>query len=378
MFHLINSSTRHLIALSFAIFIFITSFAQTSSCLDILPNPDVSSPAFQEFDRYIQVLGVLKFYAEPGVSDAKLIHAASIGAELLDNDEDGLIDDVELGEQLSLVNSIMPLFLEEGSPAEEAMMENFDETFCVHAVLYSEEIAPEAPLDWFSEASLEEILHTINGCGHVELYPSMFALWPAGASQLTQAMDLARGGQFLAVPGSYPEEAWFHYTDVTCDYECMAIEYLYWSIATNMGVLDTPEICEAIEEEWEPCSPELLETTDPMVYWIITNPNNKLPQQAPNGIYCPIVSVSETTLKVQPNVYPNPSNNQIAIDLNSLSSNAKICVITEASGREVFSYEINSASQSVLLDVDLVSGIYFLSIYSKTEAFLYSTTILIN
>ncbi len=378
MFHLINSSTRHLIALSFAIFIFITPFAQISSCLDILPNPDVSSPAFQEFDRYIQVLGVLKFYAEPGVSDAKLIHAASIGAELLDNDEDGLIDDVELGEQLSLVNSIMPLFLEEGSPAEEAMMENFDETFCVHAVLYSEEIAPEAPLDWFSEASLEEILHTINGCGHVELYPSMFALWPAGASQLTQAMDLARGGQFLGVPGSYPEEAWFHYTDVTCDYECMAIEYLYWAIATNMGVLNTPDICEAIEEEWELCSPELLETIDQMVYWIITNTSNKLPQQAPNGIYCPIVSVSETTLKVPPNVYPNPSNNQIAIDLNSLSPNAKICVIIETSGREVFSYEINSDSQSVLLDVDLVSGMYFLSLYSKTEVLLYSTTILIN
>lgn len=373
-----NVSIRYLLGLSYAILIFITPFAQTSSCLDILPNPNVSSPAFQEFDRYIEVLGVLKFYAEPGVNDAKLIHAASIGAELLDNNEDGLIDDVELGEQLSMVNSIMPLFLEEGSLAEEAMMENLDETFCVHAVLYSDEIAPEAPLDWFSEASLEEILHTINGCGHVVLYPSMFALWPAGASQLTQAMDLARGGQFIGVPGSYPKEAWFHYTDVTCDYECMAIEYLYWAIATNMGVLDTPEICLAIEEEWELCSPELLETMDLMVYWIITNTNNKLPQQAPNGIYCPIVAVSETILKVPPNVYPNPSHDQIVIDLNSLSSNAKICVITEASGREVFSYEINTVCQSVILDVDLVSGIYFLSLYSKTEALLYSTTILIN
>ena len=86
----------------------VASLAQTSSCLDILPNPDAGNPSFSEFDRYINVLGTIKFYAEPGVSDAKLIHAASIGAELLDNDEDGLIDDVELGEQLSLVNSIMP------------------------------------------------------------------------------------------------------------------------------------------------------------------------------------------------------------------------------------------------------------------------------
>ena len=354
------------------------SLAQTASCLDILSNPDAENPAFSEFDRYINVLGTIKFYAEPGVSDAQLLHAASIGAELLDNDENGVVDDIDLAEQLITINAVMPLFFNEGSSAENAMMDNWDDSFCVSAVLYSQEISPWAPVDWFEDACLEEILHTINVCGHVELYPSTFALAPPGGSLLCQAMDLARGGQFLGVPGSYPEEAWFHYTDVTCDYECMAIEYLYWCIATDMGVLNTPEICAAIEEEWEPCSPELFENTDALMHSIVNNPAYKLPQLAPNGIYCPIVSVSETTLKVPPNVYPNPSNNQIAIDLNSLSLNAKIFVITETSGREVFSDEINPVSHSVLLDVDLVSGIYLLSLYSKTEALLYSTTILIN
>lgn len=65
------------------------SLAQTASCLDILSNPDAENPAFSEFDRYINVLGTIKFYAEPGVSDSQLLHAASIGAELLDNDENG-------------------------------------------------------------------------------------------------------------------------------------------------------------------------------------------------------------------------------------------------------------------------------------------------
>ena len=369
---------RYLLAIPFVLLMFNTSFAQTSSCLEILPNPNASSPAFQEFDRFINVLGVLQFYAEPGVSDVKLLHAASIGAELLDNNEDGFIDDVELGEQLSSVNAVMPLFLAEGSPAEEAMMDNFDGTFCVHAVLYSEEIAPDSPLDWFSEASLEEILHTINGCGHVELYPSMFALWPAGASQLAQAMDLARGGQFLGVPGSYPEEAWFHYTDVTCDYECMAIEYLYWALASNMGVLNTPDICNAIAEEWELCSPELLASTDLMISWIISNPLNKLPQLAPNGIYCPVVSVAETTIQLSPNVFPNPSTDQITIDLNSLSSNAQFIVITDASGREIVSQKLNPNSQRVILNGEWVSGLYILSIYSYSDSQLYSTTLMIN
>ena len=367
---------RYLLAIPFVLLMVNTSFSQTTYCLEILPNPNLSSPAFQEFDRFVDVLGVLDFYAEPGVSDVQLLHAASIGAELLDNNEDGLIDDLELGEQLSNVNATMPLFLAEGSPAEEAMMENFDDTFCVHAVLYSDEIAPDSPLDWFSEACLEEILHTINGCGHSELYPTMFAFWPAGASQLVQAMDLARGGQFLGIPGSYPDEAWFHYTDVTCDYECMAIEYLYWALATNMGVLNTPEICEAIAEEWELCSPELLASTDLMIYSIITNPLNKMPQQAPDGVYCPVVSVSDPEFQPSPNVYPNPSNDQFVIDLNALSSRAKSIVVTDSSGREVLSQNLNPNAQRVFLDEGLVSGLYILSIYS--DSLLYSTSLIVN
>ena len=376
MIQIIHFSIRYLLAISFVIMLVRTSFSQSTSCLEILPNPNTSSPAFQEFDRFIEVLGVLQFYAEPGVSDAQLLHAASIGAELLDNNEDGLIDDDALGEQLSNVNATMPLFLEEGSPAEEAMMDNFDDTFCVHAVLYSDEIAPDSPLDWFSEACLEEILHTINGCGHTELYPAIFALWPAGASQLAQAMDLARGGQFLGIPGSYPDEAWFHYSDVTCDYECMAIEYLYWALASNMGVLNTPEICEAIAEEWDLCSPELLASTDLMIYSIITNPLNKLPQLAPDGVYCPVVSVSETAIQGSPNVFPNPSHDQFVIDLNALSSHAKFIVITDASGREVISQKLTPNAQRVILDGDLVSGRYILSIYA--DVLLYSTSLIIN
>ncbi len=376
MFQIINFSMRYLMATPFVLLMVNASFSQTTSCLEILPNPNLSSPAFQEFDRFVEVLGVLQFYAEPGVSDAQLLHAASIGAELLDNNEDGLIDDVELGEQLANVNATMPLFLAENSPAEQAMMDNFDDTFCVHAVLYSDEIAPDSPLDWFAEASLEEILHTINGCGHTELYPSMFALWPAGASQLAQAMDLARGGQFLGIPGSYPDEAWFHYTDVTCDYECQAIEYLYWALATNMGVLNSPEICDAIAEEWELCSPELLASVDLMMYSIITNPLNKLPQQAPDGVYCPVVSVSETAIQGAPNVFPNPSNDQVVIDLNALSSRAKFIVVTDSSGREILSQILNPNAQRVILDGDLVSGVYILSIYA--DALLYSTSLIVN
>ena len=139
-------------------------------------------------------------------------------------------------------------------------------------------------------ASVEEILHTINDVGHVSIYPNVFGLQP-NSSIMSDAMDLARGGQFLNVPNSYPEEAWYHYDDWTCDYQCMGIEYLYWCIVTDMGILNDIQTCNGIANEWEPCSPELFESIDIAMYAIVNNPQYKLPQLAPDGNYCPSESV---------------------------------------------------------------------------------------
>ena len=258
--------------------------AQTD-CFEILPveNP---TPGFTAFDRSINVLGILDVYTEPGVSDAKLLHVATITAELLDNDEDGDLDHAELCSLLANANAFMPLFASEGSPAEEELFDNFDEsTHCASAVLYADEVSPENPADWFEEAVVEEVLHTINHCGHVSLYPAAFDLAP-NSSLLTAAMDVARGGQFTTFPSSYPAAAWYHYDDNTCDYECMAIEYLYWCTVSHMGLLDDPNICAAIANEWELCTPELFATTDELASSLITNPIYGIPSIAPDGSYC--------------------------------------------------------------------------------------------
>ena len=104
---------------------------------------------------------------------------------------------------------------------------------------------------------------------------------------MSNAMDIARGGQFINIPSQYPEEAWYHYDDYTCDYECMAMEYLYWCIVSYMGILDDIQTCNGIDNEWELCKPEHFESTDVAMYTILTNPQYKLPQLAPNGKYCP-------------------------------------------------------------------------------------------
>jgi len=270
--------------------LFIQSFSQNSVCFELEGNPNQDIYALQLFSKYINVLDCIHIYAEESISDSKVLYVASITAELLDNNEDGIIDDPNVQQALSNKNTIMPLFAYEGSNAEDILFDNFDLLFeeynyCAGAVLYNNEIDPSNPGFWGDDASVEEILHTINACSHVEIYPDVFGLDP-NSSQMSNAMDIARGGQFINIPSNYPEEAWYHYDDWTCDYECMAIEYLYWCIVSHMGILDDPQTCNGIDNEWELCSPELFESTDVTMYEVLTNPVFKIPQIAPDGNYC--------------------------------------------------------------------------------------------
>jgi hypothetical protein len=86
------------------------------------------------------------------------------------------------------------------------------------------------------DASIEEVLHLITH-GYVNLYPDRFS---HRSSDLTRAMDVARGGQFRSIPRRYPEGAWYTYDDETCEYECMAVEYFYWALTSILGGQDFP------------------------------------------------------------------------------------------------------------------------------------------
>ncbi len=258
--------------------------AKNEVCFQIESNPDPFNPALNSFSKYVNVLDCFHIYAESSISDVKVLHAASIAAELLDNNEDGIVDDPLLKTELQSVEAMMPLFSSEWSPAMDDVWDYYDG--CVSAALFNAEIDPSQPGHWGDDATVEEILHTINACGHVQVYPVAFNLWP-NSSLLSDAMDIARGGQFINIPSQYPEEAWYHYDDWTCDYECMAIEYLYWSIVSHLGILNDTQTCNGIDNEWELCTPELFESTDISMYAILTDPQYRLPQLAPNGNYCP-------------------------------------------------------------------------------------------
>ena len=286
---------KKLLFLLFTLPIF--GIAQNTVCFTIDPNP-VNGIDFSGFTKYVDVLGCFFIVAESTIPDAKVLHAAAVAAELLDNNEDGIVDDPLIELQLQNKQAFTPIFAYEGSGAEDLLFNNYQGDGA-SAVLYNNEIDPAQTGHWGDDATVEEVIHTINHVGHTNIYPNAFSLQP-NSSLMSTAMDVARGGQFLSIPNPYPSSAWYHYDDWTCDYECMMIEYMYWAIVSYMGILDDAQTALGIANEWEPYNATLLQSTDILIYALITDTQYKLPLLSPDGNYCPNASsVSEINTKRQ-------------------------------------------------------------------------------
>ena len=281
------------------------SGADEGSGLDLAPVK-VESPVFEvralpeegrlsvfrpHLAKYVEVFGVHVIATESS-EDAKVIHAATVLAEWLDNDEDGVPDDAAAHRVLVKEGAFLVM------PATERDMERLHRSidferleragFRIGQDLYAEETFPEGPpyvkRRGRFDATLEEVLHLVSN-GWVEAHPEDLGYRPG--SRLTDAMDKARGGRFRRIPRDYPEEAWYHYDDRSCDYECMAAEYLYWALTSHLGGQDYPGRAEEIAREWECPTPALLLERDPAVVELLTDPKLPLPKVLPDGIYSP-------------------------------------------------------------------------------------------
>lgn len=228
------------------------------------------------FDRSITIFGAT-VYAAPEVPEAKLLHAATVLAEYVDNDEDGVADDPDLADELAASQASLIMFasadaLESSGLFEADWLDGRQ----------GQDLAADETLEGDFDIALEEVLHLINVAGHLREYPEAFGLED---SLLTAAMDVARGGHFEQIPNPYPDAAWYHYDDPTCDYGCMAVEYLYWALTTKLGAQSDPDRCAGIAHEWEPCTPELLASTDARISELLADPDYLLPTVVPDGSY---------------------------------------------------------------------------------------------
>ena len=249
-----------------------------------IPTGEYSGFA-QYFEKHTSVFGV-HIFASSATPDDKVLHAAHVLAQYLDNDEDGSVDDADLVAEMvdgdggaSLVMFNDPDELESSGLFESTLLDVFR-----LQDLFGEEthLQGSSSEDGF-DATLEEVWHLVSSKGHSQLRPDVFG--EQQGSALAAAMDLARGGQFQSIPPSYPEGAWYHYDDSTCDYECQVAEYFYWALTANLGAQDYLGRCEAIANEWELCTPEQLQSGDPAVFALLTDERYVLPSVLPDGGY---------------------------------------------------------------------------------------------
>lgn len=252
--------------------------------IDINPGNDPnftivanSDDGLKSFNRKVEVFGI-PIYAVKKVTDANLLHAANVMAQYLDNDEDGVVDN----------QAVLDAMIESG--AFVVMWKNQRDLIRVSPPdgregqdLGNDETCP----DWHVnktgrfDASLEEIWHIITHVGYSIVYPEVFGEY--AGTEISNAMDVARGGNFTEIPSSYPESSWYSYDDKTCVYDCQVTEYFYWAMTSLLGAQENR--LDEISQEWKLNTRELLETQDTSIYQILTDPQYILPTVLPDGTY---------------------------------------------------------------------------------------------
>ena len=246
-------------------------------------DPSAGNPSvFQIFAKYINVFGV-HIYATEDVPDVKMLHAAGVMAQYLDNDEDGGPDNVLVVEAMHENQATLIMFASEQEIERSGLFDADLPDDMILQDLYASETHPDGANQGRFDAALEEVLHLITQAGYASAYPDIFGEEPG--SQLGDAMDMARGGQFFGIPSSYPAEAWYSYDDHTCEYDCQIAEYIYWALTSLLGGQDFPGRLEEIEHEWRLNTPEKLQQGDSAVYALLTDTQYAWPTRLPDGNY---------------------------------------------------------------------------------------------
>jgi len=221
------------------------------------------------YKKTIDVFGV-QVKGTAAVPDDKLLYAAKIMAEYLDQNNDGIADNVLVTNTIKNRGACL------GMTAGE-------EPIGCQSLYINETNPSSAPSP--SNATYEEVLHVITHSGYAYAYPSVFG--ESKGTTIATIMDKARGGyQGAGQPVSaYPEGAWYTYEDTTCDYACMVTEYFYWGLTSMMGLQASR--CSFIEAEWDLCTRSLVQSKDAELFALLSNSTGAygIPQTRPDGVY---------------------------------------------------------------------------------------------
>ena len=239
------------------------------------------------FGKKVQVFG-LTVFATRSTSDSKLLHAANVLAQYLDNDADGIADNKLVLKSLQKERGAVVMFASQreamGIDIHRYIPEKvWDQMILV--ALFGNETLPSGAANGRFDATYEEVLHLITSGGYAHAYPRIFG--ETAGTSIAKAMDSARGGHFTRTPRAYPQSAWYTYYDRSCDYQCQITEYIYWGITSIIGAQDFPGRFEQISDEWRLNTPAKLKSGDPVLYGLLSDPQYSFPTKLPDGTYRP-------------------------------------------------------------------------------------------
>ena len=260
----------------------------TSSRFEALSKHPKLNCLNKTMDVVIDVFGVWVISTK-SAPEKYVLHTANVLAEFIDNDSDGIPDDVDVLKHLVEDNYVVPVWTtsERSDFWQKARGTYCEDNIGMAASMYYDEdqwalggIKKEGTWD----TNLEEVWHVVTR-GWSGTYPEAFGV--EKPSLLTEAMDVARGGYFENIPSTYPPEAWYKYYDESCEYECQASEYIYWALMANIGALD-PELtgkCADSADEWNICTADDLGYKDVLISELLNDMGFKLPTHIPDGSY---------------------------------------------------------------------------------------------
>ena len=263
------------------------TMGQTS--LEITPTGNEPEGFVHVFSRKVEVFGIAIF-ATHDTPDTKLLHAANVLAQYLDNDADGTPDNKLVLKALKEHHGAVVMFATERTARHIDIHQHIPERVWDQMVLvglFGEETHPGGADDGVFDATYEEVLHLITSDGYAHAYPRVFG--EKRGTEIANAMDKARGGHFNKVPRTYPKKAWYTYYDRTCDYRCQITEYIYWGITSLIGAQDFPNRLEEISEEWRLNTPAKVKSGDPDLFALLSDPKYSFPTKLPDGNYTPII-----------------------------------------------------------------------------------------
>ena len=245
--------------------------------LTVGPVPDRFAEYRDHFSKFLDVFGV-PIFATAATPDDKVEHAGHVLAQYLDGDDDGEPDDPDVPTMMVSRNAGLVMGATEDDLEDSGI---WSYSASVDGEALQDLLADETNQGYRFDATLEEVHHLVFDHGWVPNHPGLLS--PIRHSALTRAMDAARGGFFDEVPNRYPDGAWWHYDDDSCEYGCQVSEYVYWAHTTLLGA--QVGRCGEIAEEWEPCTAALLRSVDPAVVAILEDPAIGLPTRLPDGNY---------------------------------------------------------------------------------------------